>query len=216
MSPGLRRALVLLGLCVVVVVLRVTLGAMSEERRAVAAEGEERWHQACVHHGRAIHQYVPLSPIGRRAGRALLQLADDAEARGEPLQARFCLEELRSGFLATRSMWQPGKPLIAQAEERLVRLMLADERGAWPDPSLSEADREAAVRDALAAREDPKLGWVLLMGLGYLVWLGAAAMAITQGLPSHGAAAIRWRLVWRWGMVSALGYGLWVLGVALA
>ena len=216
MSSTGRRIAVLAALCVLVVVARVAWSGMAEARRGLAFEEEGRWHEAAVHHGRAIHMYLPGSPVPARAGDRLLALARAAEERGEPMEARFCYEELRSGFLSVRSFYQPGRRFIEAAEEGLVPLMLADDRGNWPDRTLPRAEREAEVRAVLGEREDPALLWVLVMGLGYLAWLGAAAMAILQGLPRHDRAPIRWPIVLRWGLVSLVGYGLWLAGVAFA
>jgi hypothetical protein len=160
--------------------------------------------------------YLPLSPVPARAGGRLQALAVAATERGDVLEARFCYEELRSGFLSVRGLWQPGRRFITAAEEGLVPLMLADDRGAWPDPSLAAAAREAEVRAVLASREDPALLWVLAMGLGYLVWLGAAAMAILQGVPARDGVPARWGMIARWGLVSIAGFVLWSAGVALA
>ena len=206
----------LAALCVLAVVARVSWSGVAETRRARMFEQEGRWHEASVHYGRAIHMYLPGSPIPGRAGERLLALGAAAEERGEPLEARFCYEELRSGFLSVRSFYQPGQRFIDAAEEGLVPLMLADDRGNWPERTLPAAEREAQVRGVLAEREDPSLFWVLVMGLGYLAWLGAAAMAILQGLPRHDRAPIRWPVVLRWGLISAVGYGLWLAGVAFA
>ncbi|MCP4869547.1 MAG: hypothetical protein GY898_12605 [Proteobacteria bacterium] len=207
-----RRIGIALALCAVVVLLRVSLSAMSESRQGASFEEAGNVHEACVHYGRSIHMYLPLSPVPKRSGERLLALADAAE----PRIARFCLEELRSGLLSIRSMWQPHPDLLQQAEDRMVPLMLADERGAWPDPALPGSEREAVVRAALAEREDPAVGWVLVMGLGWFVWLGGAAMGIVQGIPTTAAAPIKWGMVIRWGVISAVGYVLWLAGVAFA
>jgi hypothetical protein len=207
-----RRLLIGIGLCLLVVVLRVSFSAMSESRQGAAFEGDGNIHEACVHYGRSIHMYLPLSPVPRRSGARMLALADQAS----PRIARFCLEELRSGLLSIRSTWQPHRDLVQQAEDRLVPLMLQDERGVWPDRDLPADEREAVARAALAEREDPALPWVLAMGVGWFVWLGGAAFAIVQGVPPTAAAPIRWGFVVRWGVISAAGYALWLAGVAFA
>jgi len=207
-----RRLAIAVGLCLVVVLLRVSGSAMSESRQGAAFEDAGNVHEACVHYGRSIHMYLPLSPVPARSGARLLALADASE----PRIARFCLEELRSGLLAVRSTWQPRADLVKQAEDRLVPLMLADERGAWPDPALAPDAREAVARAALAEREDPAIGWVLVMGLGWFVWLGGAGFGIVQGVPTTAAAPIKWGMVVRWSVISGVGYVLWLAGVAFA
>lgn len=207
-----RRIGIALAICAVVVLIRVSGSAMAESRRGAAFEADGNVHEACVHYGRSIHMYLPLSPVPKRSGARLLALADASE----PRIARFCLEELRSGLLSIRSAWQPHKDLVEEAEDRLVPLMLEDPRGAWPDPALPASEREAVARAALAAREDPAVRWVLIMGLGWFAWLGGAVMGITQGVPTAAAAPIKWGMVIRWGVISAVGYALWLAGVAFA
>lgn len=206
----------LLAFCALVVVGRVGATGLGEYRLAQQLQTKGDLHEAAVHYGRALHMYLPLSPLPDKAAERLISLAEAAQARGDRDESRFCYEEVRSGFLAVRSFYQPGAETIAQAEERLAALMLADERGNWPDRSLPQGEREAIIRGVLQKREDPKLLWVLVMGLGYITWLGAAAAAIWRGLPMDADAPIAWQQIRRFGGASLVGYLLWLLGVALA
>lgn len=211
-----RSLTVLAGLCLLVVVLRVSWSGVRELRRAQAFEQAGELHEAAIRYGRAIHMYLPGNPVPGKAARALLALGERHEGAGDALEARFCYEELRSGFLSVRSAWQPGRRWIEQAEARLVPLMLADQRGNWPARELPDEQRRAELQAVLDAREDPALGWVLVMGLGYMAWLGGAATALWRGLSEQDGLPVRWQPIRRWGAVSAAGYGLWLLGVALA
>jgi len=202
--------------CVLVVVARVGATGLGEYRRAQGFEDIGQSHEAAVHYGRAIHMYLPLSPLPGKAATRLIALAEAAQRTGEVDEARFCYEELRSGFLAVRSFYQPGATFIEQAEKALTGIMLSDPRTNWPDRALPDSGREAIIRGVLQEREDPSLPWVVLMGLGYLLWLGAATAAIWRGLPGEGDSPIRWGQVRRYGLLPLAGYLLWILGVALA
>lgn len=212
----MRAWLSLLVFCGFAVVLRVTVSGVGELREARAFEDGGELHEAAIRYGRAIRMHLPGFPVPGRAGDRLLALSERHREAGDLLEARFCLEELRSGFLAVRSVYQPGQRFVDEAERRLVPLMLEDPRGSWPPRALPDEERAAVVRGVLAQREEPSLGWVLVMGLGYFLWLGGAAAAIWRGLPDAEGAPVLWTVVGRWAGVSALGYGLWLLGVALA
>tara|TARA_Y100001968_G_scaffold315784_1_gene342784 strand:+ start:541 stop:1134 length:594 start_codon:yes stop_codon:yes gene_type:complete len=195
---------------------RVGATGLSEFRTGQQLENAGNLHEAAIHYGRAIHMYLPLSPLPARAAERLLSLAQTAEARGQRDEARFCYEELRSGFLAVRSFYQPGSSYIDTAQLALTELMLSDPRGSWPDRSLPAAERQAVITAALDKREDPNRFWVLVMGIGYLIWLGAAAAAIWRGLPSDSKQPIAWKSLTQMGAISLTGYLCWLLGVALA
>ncbi len=215
MAGGGRRIAILAAACLLVVVVRLSWQGTSEFRAGERFAEAGDVHEACVRYGRAIHLYLPLSPLPGKAGGRILGLADGV-AETEPRLARFCLEELRGGLLAIRSTWQPRADLVAEAEERLVPLMIDDPRGAWPDPQLPAAEREAIAAAALAEREDPALLWVLVMGVGWVLWIGGAALAIVRGVPSSAQAPVDWGVVLRFGGAAVVGYGLWLAGVAFA
>lgn len=212
----LRRAGLFVAFCVLVVVARVIGSGSVALNQARAHEAADEHHAAAIAYGSAIRMYLPLSPIGHRASERLIVLAERAGGAGETDEQRFCLEELRSGWLAVRSTWQPGQRWIDDAEARLVPLMAADRRSSWPDPDASDAARQDEVRAVLAAREDPAVGWVLVMGLGYLLWLGGAGLAIARGVPATGDAPVRWKTLFSFAAVSAVGYVLWLLALARA
>lgn len=205
-----------LAFCTLVVCARVVFSASSELRSARLLEGEGRWHEAAAGYGAAIRMYLPGLGTGPAASERLLALSDRAMTSGDADEARFCLEELRSGWLAVRSTWQPGQRFVTTAEERLASLMLEDPRGNWPDRALPPSERAAIVQGVLAERGDPAVGWVLLMGIGYLVWLGATALAIWQGVPTRPDHPVRWKIVGQWASAAVGGYLLWLLAVANA
>ncbi len=212
----LRRAVLFAAFCMLVVAGRVIGTGTAELRAARGYEAAGQHHEAAIAYGNAIRMYLPASPLGARASEALLRLADRATTNQEPDEARFCLEELRSGWIAVRSLWQPGGSWIAEAERRMLPLMLGDGSGAWPDPTLSQSAREDVVRQVLAARDDPHLGWVVLMGLGYVLWLGGAAGAIWRGIPADDHAPVRYKTVFSFAGLSVGGYVLWLLALARA
>lgn len=214
MPPGtLRRIALFLGFCALVVVARVVGSATADLRDARALEARQEWTEAASRYGDAIRMYLPGLPVGAKASEALLGLAERARSAGDRDQERFVLEELRSAWLATRSTWQPGRRWVDAAEERLATLMLEDPRGNWPDRSLPAAERAAVVQETLAARDDPAVLWVLLMGVGYLTWLGGAALALWRGLPSRDDEPVRWGVLARHAAVSVAGYGLWLFAL---
>ena len=211
-----RRLGLFLAFCALIVCGRVVYSAGYEFRQARDLEAEQRWHEAASSYGAAIRMYLPGLPVGAMASERLLALADRAADAGERDEARFCLEELRSGWLSVRSLWQPGQTFVTEGERRLATLILEDDRGNWPDKGLSETDRRAIVDEVLAKRGDPKMLWVLLMSLGYFVWLGGASMAIWRGIPDQPDSPVRWKIVGRWATTSVAGYLLWLLALANA
>jgi len=211
-----RRLLALAAFCAIVVVGRVAFDASRNFQDGFRFEAAGEYHEAAVRYGRAIHAYLPLLPVPHRASERLVELAEEAERRGDPAEARFCWEELRSGWLAVRSAWQPGGRWIERADDGIAAILLADPAAAWPDPSLAAPQREATVRAALDAREDPKTSWVLVMGLGWALWLGAAVAAVARGIPADDDAPLRWPEIRRWALISVAGYAVWLLGLALA
>lgn len=211
-----RRVALFVAFCILVVVGRVIGSGTAELRAGRSYEAADQHHEAAIAYGNAIRMYLPASPMGGEASKRLLVLAERAASSQQPDEERFCLEELRSGWLAVRSLWQPGASWITKAEERLVPLMAGDGRGAWPDPALDRAGREAVAREVLAFRDDPHLGWVVLMGLGYVLWLGGAGLAIWRGIPGDDAAPVRWKTVLSFAALSACGYVLWLLALARA
>ena len=212
----LRRAGLFVAFCIIVVIGRVVGSGMSELSAARTYQAAGQHHEAAISYGNAIRMYLPASPIGARASEGLIELADRAQSAQQADEYRFCLEELRSGWLAVRSLWQPGSSWIAEAERRLVPLMAGDGTGAWPDPTLSATQREAVVRDVLASRDDPSRLWVVLMGLGYVLWLGGAGLAIWRGIPAAESAPVRWKTVFSFAGLSVSGYILWLLALARA
>ena len=211
-----RRLGLFFAFCALVVCARVVASGTHELQAARTLEAEQRWHTAAAGYGSAIRMYLPGAPWGNQASERLLALADRAAGAGDVDEARFCLEELRSGWLAVRSLWQPGQEFVDEAEERLADLILEDPRGDWPPRTLPPDRRRAVVVSVLAERGDPATGWVLLMGLGYLLWIGGAGAALWRGIPSQPDRPVRWKILARWATTSLAGYLLWLLALANA
>jgi hypothetical protein len=201
-----------IGLCLLVVLLRILVGGRVECSRAQAELDRGRPYQAVLHYERAVRWYVPGSPYVSRAADDLWDLGEQARLDGDGELALFAYRGLRGSAYATRSFYQPLAGRISACDEQIATLMAADERAVWPDGSLTDEARRQILLDNLRRNDDPATGWVIVLELGFVAWLLAGVV-----------------LAWRWGRpghttrttaalagVFVLGYGLWILGMALA
>ena len=205
-----RRTLAIWGAVVAaVLLLRVLWGGRVECGRAAEEIDAGRAYQAVLHYERAIRWYLPGSPYVRRAADELWAMGEAAEAGGDPELALFAFRGLRGAAYATRSFYQPLSGRIAAADERIADLMVADPAGRWPDPELPAEQRRAPVLATLAHHTDPATGWVIVLELGFVAWLGAGG-ALAWRL---GRAGNRRRTTLALVLTFASGYGLWILGM---
>ncbi|MBI5419446.1 MAG: hypothetical protein HZA60_05100 [Deltaproteobacteria bacterium] len=115
----------------------------------------------------AIQMYVPFSAMPREAAGRLLAAGEEAEKKGNDVEALRAYNYLRSGLLATRHIWQPMPEMTRAAEDRLTSLAPPAER-----------DRQAAllrVRHGTAAAGIPlilvgTLGWPVSMAYLLREW----------------------------------------------
>lgn len=208
-----RAAALVLGFVVLVVCARVLHDSRAQHAAALEAEAAGDLWGAAVRHERALHAWLPGNPWAEASARALERIAADLDGRGDAGTALEVDRMLLSGVLSIRSLWQPMGERLAASEVRIARRMAADPKGIWPDPSLPREAREAALLTNLRERRDPHPGWVVALELGFLAWVGGAAMfALRAWRPAgfdRGAA-------WRWGAVVVCGYALWLVGMARA
>ncbi len=209
---GWRRTAPWIVVAVIAVLLRVLWGGHAECARAGAELEAGRPFQAALHYERAIRWYLPGSPYVGRAADALQDLAEVAEAADDPELALFAWRGLRSAAYATRSFYQPLPRRIVRAEERITALMEADPAGAWPDRALPSEARRAIIADNLQQHTDPDTLWVVVLELGFVGWMVAGGVLAWR----VGRAERRRRTTWILIATTATGYGLWVLGMALA
>ncbi len=210
--PSRRTVALVIGLCALAVILRVLVGGRVQCARAEAEMEAGRPYQAVLCYERAVRWYLPGSPYVGRAADALWELAREAQREGDDELALFACRGLRGAAYATRSFYQPLADRIAACDEEIAALMAADARAAWPDRSLSEDQRRQVILDNLRRRDDPSTAWIVVLEAGFLAWLAAgAALAWRWGRPDN---ALRTTVALA--AVFATGYGLWILGMALA
>jgi hypothetical protein len=196
----------------VALMLRVLWGGWSECQTAAHELAAARPYQAVIHYERAVRWYLPGSPYVDRAADALQDVAESAETAGDRELALFAWRGLRSAAYATRSFYQPLSRHIAHSEARIAELMAADPAATWPDRSLDPGERTRRIAENLQQHTDPATAWVVVLELGFVAWLvsgGALAWRL-------GRAGRRRRTTWILIGTTATGYGLWILGMALA
>jgi hypothetical protein len=167
-------------------------------------------------YARAIRMYLPGLPTNREAAASLLALCERARAEGDRDEERSCWEELRSGWLAVRSFYQPGEEYIARAEAAIAELIVAHPEGVWPDRSLPADERLLRARELLARRDDPNLGWVVVQGAAWLAWIACSVLAIVRGLPEVPGEHVRFHALSSWGAAAVSAFGVWLLALSRA
>ncbi len=163
-----------------VVCARVLSDARSElaAGRAALAAGDDDGGVRKLR--RAAHLYLPLSPYTRDAYDALEAYARGAELRGQNDRALAAWRAIRSSALATRWLVVPYSDRLARANLRIARLMAM-----LPPPPVdreaTQAQREERHLALLQEDRAPDPAWVVLMGVGFAMWMGAVAWAARRG-----------------------------------
>jgi hypothetical protein len=191
--------------------VRVWFSARDELGRGVEAQQQARTADAIRHFQYAMRWYSPGAAAPRRAADALDVIATSAEQAGDRAVALDALRALRGGIRATRSTYSPFGERAAAVDQRIARLMAAEQVGAPSARGRDAATLEADHLRLLALDPSPSTGWSLVVLLGFFGWIGGAAMLITRGLDAR-VRPIRGPAL-RWGGVVVISFAAWVVGL---
>lgn len=196
------RSLAILGVLLAVLAVRVVTGSRAELARGQSFEIAGNVDGAMLAYRRAVRLYAPGNPYGPRALERLFGIARRAEAEGDTARALAAYRSIRGGILAARSVYVPHAAPLARAEARIAALSSPSERG------------RRATLEALSDPQGPALGWTLLLLLGWLSWTGAAFAFAQRAIDQEdrlvlGAARV-------WGTLFVVGFGVFVIGMAMA
>lgn len=196
------RSLAIAGVLLAVLAVRVVTGSRAELGRGQSFEAAGDVDGAMLAYRRAARLYAPGNPYGPRALERLFAIGRRAEAEGDPARALAAYRSIRGGILAARSVYVPHRAALSRAESRIAALSSPSEPGG------------RATREALDEPRDPHLGWTLLLLLGWLSWTGAAFAFAQRAIDQEdrlvlGAARV-------WGTVFVVGFGVFVIGMAMA
>jgi len=198
----IARGLAALGVLLAVLAVRVVTSSRAELARGEALEAEDDPDAAILAYRRAARLYAPGNPYVPAALARLATIGERAEQAGERERALAAYRSIRGGILAARSFYVPHGALLARADERIAALS-----------SEGARDRREALRELRAPR-GPHVGWTFLLLAGWLAWTAGAFAFARRALDEEdrlvpGPARL-------WGTVIVLGFGLFVIGMALA
>jgi len=211
---SLRSLMVSALLILLIMVARVAYEGRAELSRAQAAAVEGRRSVAIEHYERAIHWYLPGSPVTEEALRMLWTIGRAAEEVGDREGALEAYQAVRSGLLAVRSFYTPFADWLARANDRIAALQVQDPDASWPDPQLSDEQRKLVAMNALLRDDAPDVFWSLVTVFGMLVWIGSAIGFIFGAFEPSGRFVPHAGLRWALGIVA--GYASWVVGMTKA
>ncbi len=189
MKPVWERSAILAGFAILAL-LALLLGRVASESRAelAAARGhreEGRSARAIEHYRRAIRWAFPLSPYRAEAISELESLAGELEAGGDLNGALLAWRSLSGGIAAGRTLYSGPNPARENANDQIARLMALD-RSASIDASLSAEQLAADHRRLLSDEIAPDPFWGALLLLGMAVWIGALVLLARSGFDSAG------------------------------
>ena len=196
-----------------VLLFRVITSAKEELAAAEALMTQGEVDGAVVHYRRAARWYAPLSPYHVTALDRLSAIGVEAEGKGDVERALSAYRAVRGSIMATRSFYVPERARLNAANARIAALMAE-----LPPPGMDAGKSKAQIQQehlALLQREPgPSVGWTLVLLLGFFGWVSAAFVFSVRAIDEHD----RWVApeARKWGAVIALGFALFVLGMALA
>ena len=202
------RVMAVAGVLLAVLAIRVVSSSHTELRRGERLERSGDLDGAIIAYRRAARQYSPGNPYCTQALDRLAHVAESAHEAGETERALVAWRSVRGAILASRSLYVPHGGRLRRAEAAIVELTTA------LAPPADQVEARAHARAVFAAPDRPRVGWTLVLLLGWIAWTLGAFVFAQRALDEEdrlmsGPARL-------WGTVVVVGFGLFVLGMALA
>lgn len=198
-----RFALLAVALVLASLSARATWEQRQAYARAVQYEKSGDLWRAVDEYRWALRWYTPWGPDLDDAARALVDLGT-RHAEDDPELAVQAWDNLRSGLIAGRSLWQPHADLVEQANRTLPPLLVraADRRGDKRDPAQLLRRFQADYRRPVGVGPLTSAA----VSLGFLAWVGGLVLAASRGVDAAG----QWQSAgWRWLGVAGAGFLCW-------
>ncbi|RLB96254.1 MAG: hypothetical protein DRH43_02510 [Deltaproteobacteria bacterium] len=182
--------------------------------RQAYLEGEKyftngNYIQAITFFDRSIHWYTPYSPYVYRSAERLWEICTRAEKQGDIRVALIAARTIKQGFYAARSFYGPGKDWITRSDRKIASLMAKErrKRDGGKDSRLFPGGHENA---------EPNVFWTLVLEIGLLGWIGSVIGFLLHAVPGAGTAGLGLKPAIFWGVMFAVFYTLWIVGMVMA
>jgi ABC-type nickel/cobalt efflux system permease component RcnA len=186
--PGVAAVLLIIALGALVL-WRVASESRAELAAADAYRHDDRLALAVEHYRRAIRWSLPMSSNTAQAVSALESIAAELEVDGDLAAALLAWRSVSGGLAATRFLYSGTNPAREKANDQIARLVATD-RSAAIDASLSTEQLAADHRRLLDGEVSPDPWWGALLLLGMATWVGALVLLAWRGFDSAGR--FRW------------------------
>jgi hypothetical protein len=207
------RALAVVGVVFALLCGRALYSTHVELSRAESLHEGGNNELAVDHYRRAATWMFPGNVRARQALESLIEIGVAAEARGESVLALAAFRSVHAAVMSTRSFYEPNADLRELADTHIAHLMSV---GVTPpmDAHLSPDEREATYLAMLRENRDVSLLWAWVALLGFIAWVSGAWLFAARAIDT--AHALIPSEARRWSTLFVVGFGAFVLGLALA
>ncbi len=208
------RIAVLTVMLVLMVWVRAFWGSREAYQQAETYFRNKQYILAITFFDRALHWYTPLNPYVERSAKALWEISELAERKGDSALALVALSALRSGFKGAHTLFTPGTDWVRRCEDRMEKLLQIDP--AQRDAVAGPAMRAAPDRGGGSAPSPDPL-WTLVLEIGFLGWIGTVIAFCVVRL-KKGAARVKpvFSSLLKWTGLFLAFYAMWIAGMLKA
>ena len=162
-------------------------------------------HMSAVYFGRAAGWYLPGNPYVSRSLDGLFKIADLAKDSGDLDLALSAGYTLRGAIYGSRWLATPHKKRLSACNRLIADITVMRK---------PEADREKVLKE-LETPLRPKIGWSVVVVLGFFSWVGCAVGFIFRSYNSEGKI-VKPKASIGWGAGILLFFMIWILSMLKA
>ena len=209
---------ILVGLVLIIILLlmvwaRVFYGSMQacQEGETYLKAGQHI--KAITFFDRSIHWYTPFNPYVHKSAARLWEISKDTQKRGDIRLALIAARTIRRGFLAARSFYTPGRDWIERCDLRIHELVMIEQaqKGVLKKGELAEI----SVVDNPQVKA-PDILWSIILLTSLMGWIGSAIAFITSGFRASHKTSLLSFSKFKWIVLWAAFFAIWVIGMMRA